>query len=258
MATAAASACIVGIFALWLVRSGDAPGAIKTYRTGHGEQGTWSLPDGSTLHVNTDTVVTARFSPAARVLDIEQGQIAVQVAHDDRRAFRVHAGSTDAVAVGTEFDVYRRLDSTLITVMRGQVAVSVGQFVPSQTNPAGLSSGLRVGAGQRVSVIAGVLPSSAEPVDVEETTAWLERKIIFDQRPLAAVAEEFNRYNDIPFVIDDPALGRVTISGVFNAADTESFAAFLGSLDGVRVERLPTRFKVSSSHGKHGASVRVT
>jgi transmembrane sensor len=258
MAAAAACACVAGICALWLVRSGDGPSAITTYRTGHGEQGAWSLPDGSTLHMNTDTAVTVRFSPAARVVEVEHGQIAVQVAHDDRRAFRVHAGSTDAVAVGTEFDVYRRLDSTLITVMRGQVAVSVGRFLPPQTTPAGLLSGLRVGAGQRASVIAGVLPSAAEPVDIQETTAWLERKIIFDRRPLAAVAEEFNRYNDIPFTIDDPALGRVTISGVFNAADTESFAAFLDSLDGVRVERLPTRFKVSSSHGKHGSSVRAT
>ena len=52
------------------------------------------------------------------------------------------------------------------------------------------------------------------------------------------MADEFNRYNDIPFTIADPALRSLPISGTFNAADTDSFAVFLESLDGVRVERL--------------------
>jgi transmembrane sensor len=256
----AATACVsvAGICVLWMVRGGDWLSEVKTYRTGHGEQGAWPLPDGSTLHVNTDTAVTVRFSSAERVVEVDHGQVAVEVAHDDRRAFRVHAGSTDALAVGTKFDVYRRPDSTLITVVTGQVAVSVGKFVPPRNSPAGLPSELRVAAGQQVRIIGGVLPSAPQLTDVRETMAWLERKIVFDQRPLGAVADEFNRYNHIPFIIDDPALRGVTISGAFNATDTDSFAAFLESLDGVRVERLPTRFEVSSSHAKHGSTPRST
>jgi transmembrane sensor len=246
---AIAGMSVAVICVLWVVRGGDELQGVKTYRTAHGQQGAWALADGSMLHVNTDTAVTVRFSSAERMVEVDHGQVAVEVAHDDRRAFRVHAGSTDAVAVGTDFDVYRRPDSTLITVMTGQVAVSVGKFEPHRADPAGRGEGLRVGAGQQVSVSAGVLPSAPQPTDVRETTAWLERKIVFDQRPLGAVADEFNRYNDIPFTIEDPALRNLSISGAFNAADTDSFAAFLESLDGVRVERLPTRFKVSSSHG---------
>jgi transmembrane sensor len=256
----AATACVsvAGICILWVVRDGHGLAEVKTYRTGHGEQGAWPLPDGSTLHVNTDTAVTVRFSSAERLVEVDHGQVAVRVAHSDSRAFRVHAGSTDAVAAGTEFDVYRRSDSTLITVVTGQVAVSAGRFVPFRTGTDGLPSALRVGAGQQVRIVAGVLPAAPQPTDVRETTAWLERKIVFDQRPLGAVADEFNRYNDIPFVIDDPALRSVSISGAFNAADTESFAAFLESLDGVRVERLPTGFRVLHSQGKHGSTVRST
>jgi transmembrane sensor len=246
-AIAGASVAVICVF--WVVRGGNGLHGVQTYRTAHGQQGAWALADGSMLHANTDTAVTVRFSSAERMVEVDHGQVAIKVAHDDRRAFRVHAGSADAMAVGTEFDVYRRPDSTLITVMTGQVAVSVGRFAPGQTAPAGLGSGLRVGAGQQVNISAGVLPSAPEPTNVRETTAWLERKIVFDQRPLGAVADEFNRYNDIPFTIDDPGLRSLTISGAFNAADTDSFAAFLESLDGVRVERLPTRFKVSSSHG---------
>jgi transmembrane sensor len=257
---AAASVCVgaAGILIVWPTYSGHGVGGAKAYRTTHGEQGVWPLADGSTLHVNTDTAVTVRFSSTERLVEVDHGQVALAVAHDDGRPFRVHAGSTDTVAVGTEFDVYRRPDATLITVVTGQVAVSVGPFAPPRNAEAGLPVGLRVGAGRQVRVVAGKLPSVSAPTDLRETTAWLERKIVFEQRPLGAVADEFNRYNDKPFTIDDPALRRLPISGTFNAADTDSFAAFLESLDGVRVERLPTRFNVLNSHGKTGSTARMT
>jgi transmembrane sensor len=257
---AAASACVcaAGILIVWPTHGGHGVGGVKAYRTTHGEQGVWPLADGSTLHVNTDTAVTVRFSSTERLVEVDHGQVALAVAHDDGRPFRVHAGSTDTVAVGTEFDVYRRPDATLITVVSGQVAVSVGPLAPPQNAAAGPPVGLRVSAGRQVRVVAGKLPSASAPTDLRETTAWLERKIVFEQRPLGAVADEFNRYNDKPFTIDDPALRRLPISGTFNAADTDSFAAFLESLDGVRVERLPTRFNVLNSHGKAGSAARVT
>jgi transmembrane sensor len=255
---AAACVSVAGILVVWPMRDDHGVGGVKAYRTTHGEQGVWPLADGSTLHVNTDTAVTVRFSATERLVEVDHGQVALAVAHGDGRPFRVHAGSTDTVAVGTEFDVYRRPDATLITVVTGQVAVSVGPFAPPRTVQAGLPVGLHVGAGRQVRVVAGMLPSASEPTDIRETTAWLERKIVFEQRPLGAVADEFNRYNDKPFTIEDPALRRLPISGTFNAADTDSFAAFLESLEGVRVERLPTRFNVLNSHDKSRSAGRNT
>jgi transmembrane sensor len=253
----AVAACLsmAGIVSVWLMWGGHAPGGghgpgeAKSYRTAHGEQGVWPLEDGSTLHVNTDTAVQVQFSSAERLLEVDHGEVSVDVAHNDGRPFRVHAGTADAVAVGTEFDVYRRSDATLFTVAQGQIAVSVGRFAQTR---------LQVGAGRQVKVVAGILPPASEPTNLRETLAWLERKIVFDQRPLGAVAEEFNRYNQIPFTIEDPALRRLSISGSFDAADIDSFAAFLDSLDGVRVERLPTRFNVLNSKNKSGSTARST
>jgi transmembrane sensor len=238
---AAACASLLGLVTFWTVRDFHGSGAIKTYRTAHGQQGVWPLPDGSTLHVNTDTTVSVRFTPTERLVDVDHGQIAVEVAHDAHRDFRVHAGATDAVAVGTRFDVWRQPDSTLISVMAGQIAVSV----QGATTPAGLRNSLRVSAGQQIRVVGGVLPPAVVPADLRESTAWLERKIIFNERPLGVVAEEFNRYNSLTFTIEDPALRNLPISGAFDATDIDSFAAFLTSLDGVRVDRQPAGFDVS-------------
>jgi len=247
---AGACAVVVSIIALWLAENNRGSDAITTYKTAHGQQSVWALPDGSTLHVNTDTAVSVRFSSTERLVEVDHGEIAVDVAHDARRLFRVQAGATDAEAVGTKFDVYREPDSTLISVADGQIAVSVDGPGESRT---AARKGMRVSAGEQVRVVAGKLPAAPEPSDAQETTAWLDRRIVFNQRPLSAVAAEFNRYNSVAFTIEDPALRTMPISGAFNATDTESFIAFLKSLDGVQVQRLPTGFDVRAMRGKQAA-----
>jgi len=77
-------------------------------------------------------------------------------------------------------------------------------------------------------------------------TAWLRHQIVCQNEPLEQVAAEFNRYNPTPIEIDSANLRTLQVTGVFGANDTESFVAFLRSLDGVQVEVTPTRIRVSS------------
>ena len=231
--------CAVVIGVLWVMRTAPSRDHPIIYQTAHGEQGTWQLPDGSTLRLDSETAVTVHYSSAGRLVELNRGQLWVAVAHDARRPFHVRAGAAEVAAIGTEFDVYRMRASTRVTVLQGQVAVSVLN--------AGTQRTLRVAADQEVQLNDGVLPDAAAPAHRRETMAWLEKKIVFERRPLGEVAEEFNRYNAVPFTIDDPALRRLPISGAFDVADVESFAAFLQSLRGVRVEKLPDAFKITAS-----------
>ena len=95
-------------------------------------------------------------------------------------------------------------------------------------------------------VDTGGVSAQPIPVDVQQTVAWLQRKIAFEQRPLGEVADEFNRYVPIPIEIDEATLRALPISGVFDAYDIDSFVAFLQALDGVRVERTNARIRVYS------------
>jgi transmembrane sensor len=97
-----------------------------------------------------------------------------------------------------------------------------------------------------VRVDRGGVSAQPTPVDVQQTEAWLQRKIAFEHQPLGEVADEFNRYVSIPIEIDDAALRALPISGVFDANDIDSFVAFLQTLDGVRVERTSARTRVFS------------
>jgi len=243
-ASAAAVLLLLGASALWWLRSGDLPGLPKTYQAAHGEQVAAQLPDGSEIRLNTDSAVTVRYGRSERVVEIARGQAFFRVARDDHRRFRVAAGDAQVLAVGTQFDVRRKPDATIVTVAEGSVAVLAGQPPPVTT---GLPlDARRVHAGYQLRVDTG--QPSAQPIAVhlQQTLAWLQHKIAFEQRPLGEVAEEFNRYASIPIEIEDAALRALPISGVFDAYDIDSFVAFLQNLDGVRVERTQSRIRVFS------------
>jgi transmembrane sensor len=206
------------------------------YRTGQGEQSVQRLADGSLLHLNSATAVEVEFDGGNRSLRLESGQAFFAVAHGDKRLFRVMAGSAEIVAVGTQFDVRLAGSSTVVTVVEGKVDV--------RSQDAAAARPARVSAGYRLRIDDGLMPAQSEPVDTGAAIAWLQQRIAFEGRPLGDVADEFNRHGVVQIVIDDMGLRALPISGVFNAYDTNSFAAFLESLDGVRVERFPGKIRV--------------
>jgi transmembrane sensor len=236
-AVAATLALIAGTFLWWY---GDRAATSVPYATHHGELKTVRLADNSILRLNTDTLLTVRYSRAMRLVEIAHGQAFFEVAHESDRPFRVIAGTAVVTAVGTQFDVYCQSASTLVTVVQGQVSVTTAGGPISGGSPASL----RVSAGEQVRVSAGELPATPTPADVSRGTAWLRRQIVFEQEPLAAVAAEFNRYDALPIEIETPALRELLISGVFAADDPETFIAFLRTVDGVSVETTPTRIRV--------------
>ena len=250
-ASTAAVVLVLAASALWWLHDDDPLGPPKTYQTAHGEQIVAQLPDGSELHLNTDSAVTVRYTRSERVIEIARGQALLTVARDDQRRFRVAAGDAQVLAVGTRFDVYRKPDATVVTVVEGSVAVLARKPPPPAVAGFPLDA-LRVNAGYQVLVDTDGVSAQPIPVDVQHTVAWLQGKIAFEQRPLGEVADEFNRYGSIPIEIDDAALRALPISGVFDANDIDSFLAFLQTLDGVRVERTNARirvFRVKSQKG---------
>jgi ferric-dicitrate binding protein FerR (iron transport regulator) len=244
-AAAAAGLACVAVLILWdraerhPQQTAQAPS--QQYLTGHAQELTQSLADGSVLRLDTDSAVTVNFERGLRRVDINRGQAAFTVAHDPARPFRVTAGSAQVVAIGTQFDVYLQGEVTLVTVVEGRV--SVGPSGRGNQPVAGGSNSVDVSAGQQVRVAHGLV-SAVLQVDARRATAWLHRQIVCEHEELSVVAAEFSRYSPAPVVIESPELRTVTVSGVFNVDDTESFVAFLRSLKGVGVEVTPTLIRV--------------
>jgi len=251
-AVAAAVAGMAGLGALWLWNlrlTTHAPlGVAATalhYQTGHGEQQTHPLADGSVLHLNTDSAVTVRYGAEQRLIVLEAGEADFEVVHDPKRSFRVMAGAAQVLDLGTRFDVRVASGSTVVTVVEGQVAVTPAPRPGRGGTASGHLPQVQVGPNEQLSVSEGRWPATPIAVDAQRATAWLHRQIEFEHEPLERVAAEFNRYARKPIEITAPALRGLEVSGVFSIDDPEEFVAFLRSLDGVRVEVTATKIRVS-------------
>jgi len=244
-AALAAAAVLALATLLWSGRYLGPSGSPEIHRTAHGEQSVSKLPDGSELHLNTDSEVAVRYVRAERLVELKRGEALFEVTHDATRPFRVEAGATRVVAVGTRFNVYRGPAVTVVTVADGRVDVIIGDTSGTVGGSMYGASVQHVDAGYQLRIDDGA--GSAQPVrvDLQQTLGWLQHKIAFEKRPLGEVADEFNRYVQVPLVIEDATLRAMPVSGVFDAYDTESFVAFLQTLEGVRVERTPSRINVS-------------
>jgi transmembrane sensor len=208
-------------------------------QTRHGEQRTYRLADQSVIHLNTDTSVSVRIDGKKRLVVLEDGEAEFEVTHEQRRPFRVLAGSIQVVDVGTTFNVRVGPAATVVTVAAGRVDVGL------TSNVENASPHLQLGAGQQVRIADGVLPAQPAAADVARATAWLHRQIKFENEPLARLTDEFNRYAPVPFEIVTQALRDLKVSGVFATDDSEAFIAFLRSLPAVHVQVTATRIRVS-------------
>jgi transmembrane sensor len=97
------------------------------------------------------------------------------------------------------------------------------------------SAAIYLDAGEQVTVTPD---ASGTPMpqhtDITATTAWMQRKLIFDGSKLSDVVSEFNRYNRRQLVIEDPKLANFQISGVYSSTDPTSLMRFLED-QGLRV-----------------------
>ena len=230
LAAMAAMLVVIGIGLYWW--SGY-QGVTERFATQHGEQRTWQLADRTVLQLNTDTVVTVRYSRRTRRVDILEGQAYFEVVHDESRPFLVDAGIARITDLGTNFDVYRKDDSTTVTVVEGRVAVDTA------------GGSVHAKAGEQVNASVDASSPTLRSVDVRRSTAWRNHRIAFDQKPLGEVVAEFNRYGTVPIVIESPSLAGLHVSGVVSTDDTSSFVAFLRSIKNVDVNVGATRIRVS-------------
>lgn len=213
-----------------------------TYQTQHSEQGSWRLPDGSMLHLNSGSEAIVWYTNRERFIELIRGQAMFQVAHEKSRRFRVEAGAAQVVSIGTQFDVLRRDTETRIAVREGKLKI-LPVSLRISSDPKSVLPGTPLEAGRALVLDAqGISRDSSETV--MQATAWLQREIVFQQSPLQAVVNDFNQYSTVPIVIESTELASMTISGVFGAYDLESFLQFLSSLDGVAVEVKPDRIRV--------------
>lgn len=215
------------------------------YSTQIGEQRSIALSDGSVVELNSKSSLRTDFSETLRAVELTEGEAIFRVTKDPNRPFRVRAGTTDIVAVGTAFNVNASDSQTVVTVLEGRVRVNQHAGKSSAT-PDGEAANIELAMGEQLIVARGRAVVRLALHDTVKVTSWTERRLIFEDTQLSAAAAEFARYSPREIRIEDAQLGARRINGVFDATDPASLVEFLSSDETVEVRQQGEGWSVSS------------
>jgi transmembrane sensor len=230
LAAMVALAAVLSWMGLTLPNTGE-------YATGAGEQRTVALEDGSLVQLNTRSRVRMNYSPEGRRLRLVSGEALFTVRRDPRRPFTVQTGDTVVEVLGTQFNVYQRPGDTRISVLEGLVQVS------GNADDAEGSATARVAAGKEVTVAQGRI-GKLTPLDLARTMAWRQRRLVFEDDTLAAIATEFNRYSAKVEIQVDGGVAQERFTGSFDADTPERFIAALTANPALAVEHENNRILI--------------
>jgi transmembrane sensor len=224
----------------WRTFTATKPLATQSFETAVGQRATVTLPDGSRITLNTDTVVHTRADHDRRLVYLDKGQAFFKVAKDRRHPFVVTAGGRTVTALGTAFDV--RLDNGALKVVlvEGKVRVESAAHAPptGTAKTAALpepAQATEMTAGSEL-IAPDDSPWSLARTDVNRETSWLHGQITFDDAPLGEIVAELNRYSTRKLVIADERLADVRLGGIYTPGDIEGFSRALRAYGVAQVE----------------------
>lgn len=198
------------------------------FSTALGERRHVALPDGSQVDLNGRSHLLVRYEQGQRRVELREGEAMFSVEHDSSRPFVVAAGPGKVTVTGTRFDVRRDAVQTRVVVEQGSVKV--------QGREAADNDFVSLTAGLGTSVDARGQVATAYAVDAQALTAWRSGKLVFNNASLSEVAAEVSRYRAQPLRVANEAVGRLRLTSVFQADDTDALLKALPSILPVAVK----------------------
>lgn len=204
------------------------------------------LPDGGTVELKPGAEISVDYSGSLRRVTLRKGEALFHVAENKDRPFVVTAGGVDVRAVGTAFLVAMGGGEVDVMVTHGQVAVEKPALAPHEPgtdlvpSPAPFST--LVNAGRRVTVpmvreMAAPEILSVSPTEMTERLAWCGPRVEFKDTALSDAVALMNRHSKLRLKIDDPALAKLPVNGLFRVDNTETLVRLLEAGFGVQAER---------------------
>lgn len=228
---AALAAGLVGflafsIYAIWLSPAEHEPGRPSSptrafvLATRVGEMRTVALEDGSSVILDTDTLLTVNFSNGRRSLNLRRGRARFNVAHDRKRPFIVHAGTGEVLATGTIFDVF--LDDVVkVTLIEGSVKVAAPVHYGAESVPRNIN--LKIG--QQTSYNASPTLSLVAKPSEPSAGQWIEESRSLDDVAIRDIIAEANRYSEMKIELAEPALGDRRLVAELDIRDIDKVAS---------------------------------
>ncbi len=229
------------------------PSIRVSYETPVGGQRRITLADGSSVILNTNSLLDVNFSGKCRDVHLRRGEAYFEVVHDKARPFTVYANNYVVRDIGTAFDVHlSRTGLVEVGVTKGSVEVMPANG--AQASGAAKSFGI-VAAGHNIvlgqKVERAVAVSSA---DLGRKLAWRQGELIYTGQPLAAVLADISRYSDIKIELADPALENLPVGGAFRTDQIGAIFVALENNFGIHAEWIDPQHVRFTSGGEKSPS----
>jgi transmembrane sensor len=226
---AVAAACALACLGVaWFARGSLRPGTAYSSRIG--ELRVVQLKDGSAISLDSDSAIRVAYSDTERRVQLDRGQAYFDVKANPGWPFVVVAGRHQITDMGTVFVVRYDPALTVVTLVKGRIAVS-SRF---QGTGSADSAGAHVlAAGQRLT-FAGDGPPKLDQPRLDEVTAWQRGEVMLDDTPLTRAVAELNRYDTDSLVIGNPQVARLRVSGIYHTGNNREFALLLDRLYGIQ------------------------
>jgi transmembrane sensor len=221
-----------------------------SYETPVGGQKRITLADGSSVILNTNSLLDVDFSDKCREVHLRRGEAYFDVVHDKARPFNVYANHYVVRDIGTAFNVHLSETGLVeVGVTKGSVEVKPvhGGQGSSQAKSLGIiAAGHNIVLGEKIE-----RPQIVLNADMGRELAWRQGELIYTGQPLAEVLADIGRYSQIKIELADPSLANLPVGGAFRTDQIEAIFAALENNFGIRAEWVDAQHvRFTSGHDK--------
>lgn len=187
------------------------------------------LSDGSTVHLNTNSMIEVRYSENERVVNLISGEVLFDVSKDKARPFRVQIKGKFIEALGTRFLIKLTSEMTEVLVTEGTIKY-YEMTAGVQKNHDIL---LHIGQAGRFFKNTSEVTNLSQQ-EIQNRMAWLNGEMVFSGEPLSFVMSELSRYNDVHISLA-PEIRDIKIGGRFDINDIDRILEALQISEGLDI-----------------------
>jgi len=178
------------------------------FATGTNEMVTATLGDGSVVRLAPNSRLRVLPTTSTREVSLD-GKAYFAIAKQPERPFIVRTRAGDARVLGTRFEVSVDEEDVRVVVVEGKVALSAAEET------------VQVRAGEVSRVAGGGAPTLERIEEVKPELGWLSGFLVFQDTPLAEVAQEIEQQYGIRVLLSDRALAQRTVTASFTNRGAE-------------------------------------
>ncbi|SEK69738.1 FecR family protein [Pacificibacter marinus] len=203
------------------------PHLLADYQTTAAERRDLTLTDGTHVAMNAQTALSGHAKGATRGATLYRGQALFDINPQGPSPFAIKVGPHEIQSAHAVLDVERHDDTLNVAVLRGAV------------NVIGANAKTTLTANQLLQIKIGQSEHRIASIDAQARSAWRRGKLIFNDRSLADLTVELERYRGGRVVVMGQQLSQMRLSGVFDLADPEAILDDIAVSLGLRVTRMP-------------------